>query len=261
MINRDRNLFLPTFENVTVVISGEPGVGKTWFALTFAQALNQLRRKILLTDADNGLQNIAFQLGIKSENSLENVINEKITLNQAIMPINKKKFDILFASSGSDILAGSPIGRLQILREDFIHLLHYYDEVVIDTASNENIMQHFIVPNAKLLLICSNEPANLVLTYSLLQKISVELPYKQLQIVVNHASSYEDGLQTYNILRHACEQYIDMVPQLLGVVRHDTRVRDAIRNHVMMLSRYPEAEASSDVMNIARNFLHEEEKK
>lgn len=255
MINRDRNLFLHTAENVTVITSGEAGVGKTWFALTFAQALHHLRRKVLLTDADNGLQNIAFQLGISPENGLDRVMRGTITLNQAVYPVNKRKFDIISAPAGSDALADSPAGRLQILRDDFKYLLHNYDEAIIDAASNEKIIRHFIVPNAELLLLCSNEPADLVSTYDFLQKISADLPYKQLQIVVNYANSYEDGLQTYNILRHACEQYINTVPRLLGVIRRDTRVRDAIRNHVMMLSRYPEAEASQDVMNIARKFL------
>jgi flagellar biosynthesis protein FlhG len=84
--------------------------------------------------------------------------------------------------------------------------------------------------------------------------------YKNLQIVVNYAHSYEEGMQTYNTLRRACEKYLIKTPSLLGVVRHDTRVRDAIRNHVLTLNRYPNSEAAEDVMQIARKILQKKEK-
>ena len=47
-------------------------------------------------------------------------------------------------------------------------------------------------------------------------------------------------------------------PRLLGVIRRDTRVRDAIRNHVLLLNRYPNSEAAEDVMNIAKKLCIEE---
>ncbi len=47
-------------------------------------------------------------------------------------------------------------------------------------------------------------------------------------------------------------------PPLLGVIRRDTRVRDAIRNHVLLLNRYPSSEAAEDVFNIARKLYAEE---
>ena len=103
--------------------------------------------------------------------------------------------------------------------------------------------------------MCTNDPSNLVSTYDYLKDIVGKKQYKNLQIVVNYANSYEEGLQTYGIIRRACEQYIKETPKLLGVVRRDTRVRDAIRNHVLLLNRYPNSEAAEDVMQIARNMI------
>ena len=78
--------------------------------------------------------------------------------------------------------------------------------------------------------------------------------------MVNYAQSYEEGLQTFNMLRHACERYINQTPELLGVIRRDTRVRDAIHNKVPLLSRYPNSEAAEDVMQIAHSILKYKEK-
>ena len=108
--------------------------------------------------------------------------------------------------------------------------------------------------------VCTKEPSNLVSTYKFLQTAAVSERYKNMQIIVNYAQSYEEGLQTYNILRRACEEYITQTPLLLGVVRRDTRVRDAIRNRFLLLNRYPNSEAAADIMQIARKILPKGEK-
>ena len=115
-----------------------------------------------------------------------------------------------------------------------------------------------MLPLSNIILVCTHEPSNLVSTYDFLQKNITSLSYKSLQIVINYANSYEDGLRTYNTLQHACEQYMFSTPPLLGVIRRDTRVRDAIRNHVLLLNRYPSSEAAEDVFNIARKLYAEE---
>ena len=94
----------------------------------------------------------------------------------------------------------------------------------------------------------------MVATYDFLQRNGGRFSYKSLQIVINYANSYEEGIRTYDTLRRGCEQYMSSTPRLLGVVRRDTRVRDAIRNHVLMLNRYPNSEAAEDVMNIAKKL-------
>ena len=110
-----------------------------------------------------------------------------------------------------------------------------------------------------MILVCTNEPSNLVSAYNFLQKVPDSAKYKSLRIIVNYANSYEEGLQTYNILRHACEEYIKSTPPLLGVVRRDTRVRDAINNQALLLSRYPNSEAAQDIMQIAARITDREE--
>jgi len=254
MINIDKNLFLSHSNNIIAITSGATSMGKTWLAITLAQALNMLRQKVLLFDADNGLQNIKFQLAL-SDSSIDEVINCSKSLSQAIANVSKKKFDVICGVSGSNILVDVPVGRLQTLREDLIIEAGRYDKVLIDLPNEEKISQHFLPQKADLILVCTNDPANLVATYKFLQEAVQNYTYKQLQIVVNYANSYEEGLQTYNILRRACGQYIKSTPELLGVIRLDTRVRDAIRNQIPFLNRYPDSEAAEDVLSIAKKLI------
>ncbi|MBO6281615.1 MAG: AAA family ATPase [Alphaproteobacteria bacterium] len=258
MVNVDKNLFLRQSNNILAIASGVGSMGKTWFAMTLAQAINHLQQSVLVVDADNGLSNISFQTGLSGTVTINDVIDGDYCFNQAVLSV-KKNFDIIGGTAGSEILETVPTGRLQILREDLMIMAQNYDKVIIDMPTSDKIITHFIPQDVNLILVCTNDPSNLVSTYKFLQDAVSIYKYKSLQIVVNYANSYEEGLQTYNTLRRACEQFIKSTPRLLGVIRRDTRVRDAIRNHVLLLNRYPNSEAAEDMMNIAHRLLEQGE--
>lgn len=257
MINTDRNLFLMRGGNITAVTSGIGSMGKTWFASTLAHALNIRQKSVLLFDADNSLANISFQLGLSPNTTLDGILSGNICFNQALYSLGRKKFDFIGATTGSEILQDTPDGRLQILREELLITAKNYDYVIADMPLSEKVITHFMPHDVNLILICTNDPSNLVSTYQFLHEAAKFYHYKNLQLVINYANSYEEGMQTYNTLRRACEQYIKTIPPLLGVVRRDTRVRDAIRNKYLLLNRYPDSEAAEDIMNIADKFIQQ----
>lgn len=260
MINTDRNLFLQCGHNIVAVTSGIGSTGKTWLALSLAQAVNFLKTPVLLFDADNGLLNSGFQSGAELQGEISMVMEGKKTLNQIITPLGRKKFDIITGSAGSNALGNAPAGRLQILSEELSVISRNYAYTFVDLPQNEHLFGNLLPEMSDLLLVCTNGPSNLVSAYNFLQTIPGIVRYERLYVVVNCANSYEEGLQTYNILRHACERYIKIVPPLLGVIRRDTRVRDAVNNRVLFLSRYPSSEAAEDVMSIAHRLVGERSK-
>lgn len=260
MINKDRNLFLQPPQNIVAVTSGIGSMGKTWLSITLAHALNTLKQNVLLFDADNGILNVETQLELKNETSLSDVLTGKATLNQAVEPINRRKFDVISAAAGSNILADTSIGRLHLLKDDLLILSENYDYTLVDLPAEDKVTNHLLPQGSEIILVCTDSPSNIVSTYMFLQNFARTDKYKNLQIVVNYAHSYEDGMQTYNTLRRACEKYLIKTPSLLGVIRWDTRVRDAIRNHVLTLNRYPSSEAAEDVLQIARKILQKKDK-
>ena len=261
MINTDKNLFLQTACNTIAITSGVGSMGKTWLTVTLAHALNLLHRSVLMVDADNGLLNMETQLDLKNPTPLNQAVSGEVTLNQTVFPVNRRKFDAIAGNAGSDVLAAAPVGRLQLLKDDLLLMTRGYDNVIIDMPASEKVMAHFLPQGSDLILVCTDSPSNIVATYMFLQNYAQNDKCKDLQIIVNYAQSYEEGLQTYNTLRRACEKYISKTPALLGVVRRDTRVRDAIRNRVLLLNRYPNSEAAEDVLQIAHKILQKEEVK
>ncbi len=250
MINTDKNLFFNRANNITVVTSGSGSTGKTWFSLSLAHALNLAGKQVLALDADNGLLNSDFQINHRGGFYLNDVVDNLCTLNQAVNTL-RKRFDIITAKAGSDLLENMPIGRLQILGDDLNVLAKRYDHVILDVSASDKVLHNLIPSGSNILLMCNSNPSSLVNTYKFLQNEVKSLSYNKLQIVVNYANSPEDGRQTYNTLRKACERYIDYVPELLGIIRNDSHVREAISKHALFLSEYSLSPAAGDVMDIA----------
>ncbi len=68
-------------------------------------------------------------------------------------------------------------------------------------------------------------------------------------------NSTREGERTYNTLLKACEGFLKISPPLLGVIRRDDKVADAIRSQTSILTRSPNSEAASDVLIIAKKLL------
>jgi flagellar biosynthesis protein FlhG len=65
------------------------------------------------------------------------------------------------------------------------------------------------------------------------------------------ANSARDGERTYSALLRACESFLNISPALLGVVRRDPKVREAIRSQAGLLTRFPNCAAAADVEAVA----------
>lgn len=246
---------LPLHNNMIAISSGKPGIGKTWFTVTLASALSAIKQKILFFDGDLGLSNVDIQLGLATPHDLGCVVTGSTTLNQIIRYSDKSHFDIISGRGGSLKLVSMPLGRLQILAEDLSLLSTNYDKVLLDMEAGANKANLTLCGMAgKLIILCTDEPSSLTDAYALIKVMSSRYPKCQILIVVNQADSAQGGQRTYDILRKACQNFLNISPPLLGIVRHDARIRDTIRNQMSLLARYPTSEASIDVINIARKL-------
>ncbi len=242
--------------SLIAVASGKGGVGKTWFSITLAHALSGLRQKTLLFDGDLGLANIDIQLGLMVPHDLGSVVSGAKTLNQIVHHYDKGRFDVIAGRSGSAGLASMPIGRLQILGEDLSLLSASYHKVILDMGAGvEKPIRILSGMSGKIIVLCTDEPTSLTDAYAFIKIMTLQYPKAEINIVVNQANSLREGQRTYDTLLKACRNFLKISPELLGIIRRDTRVRDAIRNQTSLISRYPTSEAASDVIAIARKLV------
>ena len=237
--------------NYYAVASGKGGVGKTWFAITLCHTLAARGKRVLLFDGDLGLANIDIQLGITPKNDLGAVVDGKVTMAHAVTKYDAGKFDILAGRSGSGNLATLPSQKLNDLRNDLLQLAKNYDHVVIDLGAGvDRAVRHMAGPAAICFIVITDEPTSLTDAYAFIKLTHAANPRADLRIVANMAASQAEGLRAYDTIKNACANFLHFEPALAGIVRRDTKVRDAVRAQTSIMIRSPEAEAVQDVARL-----------
>ncbi len=246
----------PKGRNMIAVASGKGGVGKTWFSVTLSQALAKLGKRTLLFDGDLGLANVDIQLGLMPKHDLGSVITNRVTLNQAALPYEEGGFDIISGKSGTGSLGNVPANRLQVLSEDLTLMSATYDHIIVDMGAGVERTIRYLMQNVgTCLVVATDEPTSLTDAYAFIKINHLERPGTDIQIVINMADTVKEGQKTYNTLLKACQGFLKISPSLAGIIRRDSKVRDAIRSQTPILTCFPSSSAATDVENIAKKLL------
>jgi flagellar biosynthesis protein FlhG len=241
----------PPNGKLLAIASGKGGVGKTWFAITLAHALARAGRRVLLVDADFGLANVDIQLGLMPRRDLAGVI-AGTTAPQSAVLAHPAGFDVLPGRSGAPGLASLPAARLDDLLAALRRLGAGYDRVLLDLGSGlDPALRHVSARADALLLVVTEEPTSLTDGYAVLKLKAQDGAAGPAWVVVNQAASPASGRRVFASLAVACARYLGRSPELLGIVRRDERVRDAIRRQTPLLQRHPATPAAQDTEAIA----------
>lgn len=238
----------PQGKNVIAVASGKGGVGKTWFSISFAQALSKAGKKVLLFDGDLGLANVDVQLGLMPKRDLNDVIRGRLALSKVVQHYEDGGFDIIAGRSGQASLSALPSQRLTLLRDQLLDLANSYDVVVIDLGAGiDRTVRMMSAASIMTLLVTTDEPTSLTDAYAFIKLGAAAGTTKNVQIVVNQAQNQAEGEKTYNTLLKACTNFLKMSPPMAGIIRHDPRVKESIRAQTPILTRSPNTEAAQDI--------------
>lgn len=242
--------------NMIAVASGKGGVGKTWLAITLAHALARAGRRTLLFDGDLGLANVDIQLGLMPSQDLGTVLAGRLSLAQAALTYEQGGFDIIAGRSGCGRLAALSASRLGAVVEELGAVAPYYDHVILDIGAGvEQTVRQLSRQAGVCIVVTTDEPTALTDAYAFMKLAQMDHAPAEMRIVVNMAASRKAGEKTYGALYRACTSFLKLSPPLLGVVRRDSKVREAIRCQTPLLTRYPTCDAAADVEAIAEGLV------
>jgi flagellar biosynthesis protein FlhG len=241
----------PARSNLIAVASGKGGVGKTWFSITLAHAMALSGKKPLLFDGDLGLANVDVQLGMTPRRDLGTFLAGQTTLGETASHYAQGGFDIIAGRSGSGSLAQVAPSRLAALRSDLQILSNQYDYVIMDMGAGiERTVRSFATHAKFCFVVTTDEPTAITDAYAFIKVTTMERPNADMRLIINMASSVQEGERTYAILQKACREFLKIEVELGGIIRRDLHVRESIRKQTSLLTRFPNSEAAEDVQAI-----------
>jgi len=238
---------------LTAIGSGKGGTGKTFIALTLAQAFADLGERVLLADADLGLSNTSVQLGLAHAGDLPGFLAGRTTLKNAVAPVNcpsHAHFDLLAAPPGSGTLADADHAaaeRLSLL----LRRASAYDRVLIDLGAGIGDTVLTLAAEADdILVVLTPDPAALTDAYAFIKLVLKRTGGRAPALVVNMASGASEARRTAEALTNSARTFLKSSPAYLGFVPGDMRVVECLRRQISLWQVCPKSPALSAILQI-----------
>lgn len=234
------------------VLSGKGGVGKTNLTLNLAFSLFQSGFKTLLIDCDMGLANLDVLLGITPEGNLQDVLLGEAQIESVLHHVKPSGLDVLPAASGVPELNDLNPDMRDLLVSRLSPLLGNYDFIFMDIGAGiSDTVQTFAGMAAMRIVLITPEPTSLTDSYALIKVLNKRFGLTEFRIVVNEVLSAKEAQNAYDKLAGACKHFLDVDLKLLGHVRMDKKIPEAVCRQQPLMTYAPGSPAAQDIQTIA----------
>jgi flagellar biosynthesis protein FlhG len=234
------------------ILSGKGGVGKTNLALNLSYALHNTGRGVLLMDCDLGLANVDVMLGISPDRNLQDLLQPQFSSHDVVVPLEEPGFDFLPAASGVPELVEMDEDMQSVLFDKLTEVINHYDYLVLDLGAGINgTVLSFAAMTQVRVVVVTSEPTSLTDSYALMKVLNTQHGVKDFLIVVNQAESSSEVKQTFDRLHAACTKFLGINIRLLGSIRYDTTVTEAVRRQQALVRFAPQCNAAKDIAKVA----------
>ncbi|MEZ6318023.1 MAG: AAA family ATPase [Phycisphaerales bacterium] len=249
---------------VIAIASGKGGVGKTTTSVNLSIALAKRQRRVTLLDADIGMANADVLCGMMPKMRLEKAVGEG-----NIRALNEIALD---APGGFKLVPGSVgLGRMDELNDNeqeqlvarLIEIERASDMVLIDTSAGMGDSVRRFMRAADLgLVVVTPEPTSIADAYALI-KVLVSLkpaggaPGKAptLGLIINQVVNEKEAHAVHARIGGVCDRFLEYRLPLIGWVRRDKRVANAVRRRTPVMIESPRSAAAKDLDRLAGSLV------
>jgi flagellar biosynthesis protein FlhG len=236
---------------VIAVTGGKGGVGKSNLSVNLSIALAELRRRVVLLDADLGLANVDVLLGLKADKNLADVLSGEYSLKE-IMVTGPAGIKIVPASSGVQQMASLSRQQHAGLIHAFSELSHQLDVLIVDTAAGiSDSVVSFVCASQEIIVVVCDEPSSITDAYALIKLLNTQYGQVRFRVIANMTRSTQEGISLFNKLNTVCERFLDVTLQYIGNVPFDEQVRKAVQKQQPVLTFAPQSKAAVAIRKIA----------
>ncbi len=233
------------------IMSGKGGVGKTNITLNLAYALHQMAYPTLLMDCDMGLANLDVLLGITPEGNIQDALLGNSKLEEVLHTIDGG-LTVLPAASGVPELVELDEDQRALLIKRLNPILTNYHYVFMDLGAGiTDMVQSFAAMAALRIVVVTPEPTSLTDSYALIKVLHANHGLRDFMVIVNQVESKKEESQTFERLHMACKRFLGIDPVLLGSVRFDPQLMEAVRRQEPLMGWAKGSPAGVDIQALA----------
>jgi flagellar biosynthesis protein FlhG len=239
---------------VIAISSGKGGVGKTNIAVNLSMAMTQLKKRVLLMDADLGLANVDVMLGLKSQFNLAHVLDGKCDLRDA-MTAGPGGLMVIPAASGVARMASLSSVETSGLIHSFNEIADFMDVMVIDTGAGiAPSVLNFCRAAQEVLVVVCDEPASITDAYALIKSLSRGHQVSRFQVIANMVRSEAHGQSLFEKLMRVTDQFLDVQLNYLGSIPFSQDLRDAVQKQSPVVLQSPKSEIAKAFKRMAKKI-------
>lgn len=237
---------------VIAITGGKGGVGKSNISVNLSIALAELRRRVVLLDADLGLANVDVLLGLKATHTLADVLAGTHSLRDVLVT-GPSGVKIVPASSGVQHMASLGPREHAGLINAFNELSDQVDILVVDTAAGiSDTVVSFVRAASEVIIVVCDEPSSVTDAYALIKLLNKEYGMHRFRVVANMTRTANEGSNMFSKLNTVCERFLDVTLQYLGHVPFDENVRKAVQKQKALLEFAPTSKAALAIRALAK---------
>ncbi|HEX4998918.1 MAG TPA: MinD/ParA family protein [Terriglobia bacterium] len=233
------------------ITSGKGGVGKTNVVGNLAVSLANLKKRVLVLDADFGLANVDVLFGLTPKYNLRDVLYGDMGLEDIIVE-GPAGVRVIPASSGVEQMAALTLDQQTRLMRGLMELGAETDYLLIDTAAgiSANVV-NFLLASGLVIVVTNPEPTSIVDAYLVIKILALREPGKRVALLVNSVSGFDEAQSVFQQIDSASRRFLDKPLELLGFIERDKNVLEAVRRQIPVASLYPRSAASQSIKAIA----------
>lgn len=240
---------------VIAVTSGKGGVGKTNFTANLALALAEAGHRVVLMDADLGLANVDVLLGMVPRHTLKDVIEGTLSIRE-ILTQGPLGISVIAGGSGVAELADLSEQQVNCFVQGIGELDQISDFILIDTGAGiGRAVLGFVLAAQEIVVLSTPEPTSITDAYATIKAICNRRTEADIRLVINRAASLNEAQEAYEKLSSATDRFLGVKVPLLGSIPDDPCVARAVMVQQPFYLRYPHAEVTLRLREIAQRLL------